>query len=39
MTSALVSPRKRVAAKVGTRHGDSGKPPEQGSFKPKTGAS
>ncbi|KAL0805645.1 hypothetical protein Bca101_098136 [Brassica carinata] len=36
MTSVLVSPRKRVAAKVGTRHGDSGKPPEsKGPSNPK----
>ncbi|KAF3550818.1 hypothetical protein DY000_02006395 [Brassica cretica] len=28
MASVLVSPRKRAAARVGTRHGDSSKPPE-----------
>ncbi|KAF2577859.1 hypothetical protein F2Q68_00004378 [Brassica cretica] len=28
MASALVSPRKKIAAKVGTRHGDNTKPPE-----------
>ncbi|WZZ59849.1 hypothetical protein YC2023_059956 [Brassica napus] len=28
MASALLSPRKKIAAKVGTRHGDNTKPPE-----------
>lgn len=28
MASMLLSPRKRAAVKVGTRHGDSGKPTE-----------
>lgn len=36
MASALLSPRKRAAAKVGTRHGDSGKPTEsKGPSNPK----
>ncbi|KAG5396540.1 hypothetical protein IGI04_018354 [Brassica rapa subsp. trilocularis] len=34
--SALLSPRKRAVAKVGTRHGDNGKPPEsKGTSYPK----
>ncbi|KAF3543580.1 hypothetical protein DY000_02007430 [Brassica cretica] len=36
MASALVSPRKRVAAKVGSRHGDNSKPTEsKGPSNPK----
>ncbi|KAG2280856.1 hypothetical protein Bca52824_052076 [Brassica carinata] len=36
LASALVSPRKRAAAKMGPRHGDSSKPPEsKGPSNPK----
>ncbi|KAF3593205.1 hypothetical protein DY000_02023544 [Brassica cretica] len=38
MASALVSPRKKVGAKVGTRNGDGNKPPEnKGPSNPKQG--